>query len=263
MAVVEAIRGWIEYRDLLYMLTWREVRVRYKQSIMGILWAVLMPLLIVGAGMLVRLAYANVTDTSVTIEDVAGVTVKALPWAFFVSAIRFGTMSLTGNSSLVTKIYFPRNIFPLSAVLAQLVDFTIAAGVVAIILPLLGVGISWTIMLVPLLLVVLFILTLGCSMVLSAGNLFFRDIKYLVEVFLTYGIFFTPVLYDVEMLGKWDWILLLNPIAPILEGVKSCIVQQTVPNLGWLVYSASLSFLCLVWALSVFKKVEPKFAECI
>ena len=118
----------VRYQDLLYMLTWREIRIKYKQSVMGLLWAVLMPCLIIAAGVMVRAAYAKLSGVPMGYAQIATVSVKALPWAFVISAVRFATVSLTGNANLVTKIYFPKDIFPISAILSQLFDFAIAAA---------------------------------------------------------------------------------------------------------------------------------------
>src|SRR5262249_31954229 len=127
-----AIREVIERRDLLYMITWREIRVKYKQSVMGMLWAVLMPTVIVCAGLIVRYAFVAVSGKPFTESDLTSVAVKAAPWAFFVSALRVGTNSLVANANLVTKIYLPRLVFPLSAVLSALFDFAIAAVAVGV-----------------------------------------------------------------------------------------------------------------------------------
>ncbi len=128
--MLQAIKEVIYRRDLLYMITWREIKVRYKQSVMGMLWAVLMPTAIVCAGLIVRYAFATVSGRPVALYDLTSVAVKAAPWAFFVSAIRFGTNSLVSNASLVTKIYLPRLVFPVAAVLSALFDFLIAGVVI-------------------------------------------------------------------------------------------------------------------------------------
>src|SRR3954466_12127366 len=120
--MIDALQELLSNRELLYMITWREIRIRYKQSVMGLLWAILMPVIITSAGVVVRIAASKVSGRPITSSDIGGIRLKALSWAFFVSALRFGTMSLTGNSSLVTKIRFPRLIFPLSAVLTALFD---------------------------------------------------------------------------------------------------------------------------------------------
>jgi ABC-type polysaccharide/polyol phosphate export permease len=251
------------FRDLLYMLTWRDICIRYKQSVLGLLWAVLMPTVIVLAGVIVKMALSMVSGTEVSQRDLALVTVKAVPWAFFVAAIRFSTTCLIGNANLVTKISFPKVVLPISAVLAQLFDFAIAFVVLVGVLLCLGVGLSATVLWVPVLILVLVALTTGLSIFLAAAALFFRDVKYLVEVFLTFAIFFTPVFYEVSLFKGWGELLLLNPVAPILEGLAAVTVDETAPNLVWLGYSAAASVASLGGACLFFRKFEPAFAECI
>jgi ABC-type polysaccharide/polyol phosphate export permease len=259
----EELRELYRYRELLYMIAYRDVRVRYKQSIMGLLWAILMPIMIVGAGIVVRYAYALASGKALQIGDIASVAVKSLPWAFLVSSIRFSSTSLINNPNLVTKVYFPKEIFPIAAVMASLFDFLIASGALLIFLLVIQIGSSSQLLWVPLLLVLMVVLATGIGMVVSAASLFFRDVKYVVEVLLTFGIFFTPVLFDVRMLGsKGQW-LLLNPIAPILEGLTACIVHHQPPDLPWLAYSFSISLILVVGGYLFFKHLEPSFAESI
>jgi lipopolysaccharide transport system permease protein len=253
----------IRNRELLYMVTWREIRIRYKQSVMGLLWAVLMPIIITGAGVMVRVVASKVSGHPITAADIGGIGVKALPWAFFVSALRFGTASLTSNSSLVTKIKFPRLVFPLSSVLTSLFDMAIAIPVLLVLLPFTGVKASLAMLWVPVLLAVLVVFTVGLCILFSAANLFFRDIKYLVEVVLTFAIFFTPVLYDAALAGKWRWVLMLNPIASLLDGLDSSVFRAHGPDIIWFGYSALVATL-LFWAgIAFFRRPEPRFAESV
>jgi lipopolysaccharide transport system permease protein len=261
--VREALRELLRNRELLYMITWREIRIRYKQSVMGLLWAVLMPVIITCAGVVVRVAASRVSGRPISGADIGGIGVKALPWAFFVSALRFGTASLTGNSSLVTKIKFPRLIFPLSSVLTSLFDMAIAIPVLIVFLPLAGVRASLAILWVPVLLLILVIFTAGLCILFSAANLFFRDVKYLVEVVLTFAIFFTPVLYDASVAGEWRDILMLNPIAPLLEGLNSSVILGQEPDLAWIAYSAGVSILIFWCGVVFFRRLEPRFAESV
>lgn len=257
------LREIVRYRDLLYMLAWRDIRIKYKQSIMGFMWAIFMPLLIVCAGVLVRYAFSRLSGQPLVWRDIAQVSVKAVPWAFFVSSIRFSMLSLITNSNLVTKIYFPRELFPLAAVLSQLFDLVVASVALAVILAVAGTGVSLQLLWVPILLVLLVSLVLALGILFSALALFLRDVKYLVEVVLTFGIFFTPVFYDVGLFGDWAPILLLNPLAPILEGLAACVVGHQAPMLGWLAYSAVFSFVALALSYKIFRMLEPAFAEYI
>src|SRR5947207_3011974 len=145
------------------MLTWRDIRIRYKQSVLGLMWAILMPAAIILAGIVVRMALARFAGKELASEDLTKVIVKSVPWAFFVSSIRFGTSCMIGNANLVTKIYFPKLIFPLSAVLTQAFDLLVAAGVVAVVLALCGSTLSVTILWVPVLLLMLLVLTTGMA----------------------------------------------------------------------------------------------------
>jgi len=191
------------------------------------------------------------------------VAVKSLPWAFLVSSIKFGCNSLIGNQNLVTKIYFPKEIFPMAAVLASLFDFFVASGALVILLMVTRTGWSAYLLWVPLLLLMMVILTVGIAMVVSAASLFFRDVKFIVDVLLTFGVFFTPVFFDVRMFGdKGKW-LLLNPVSPILEGLSACIARQQPPDMPWLGYSCGLGVAVLLGGYVFFKHLEPAFAESI
>ncbi|RIK81668.1 hypothetical protein DCC62_01645 [candidate division KSB1 bacterium] len=261
--MLDPLRELASYRELIYMITWRDIRIKYKQSIMGFMWAIFMPMLIVSAGIMVKYVFAKFSGNPLSMAQIATVAVKALPWSFFVASLRFATNSLTSNINLVTKIYFPKEIFPISAVLSQLFDFSIASVVLVTVLIVAQVGVSIYLFFIPLLLALLVFLVIGLGIFLAAANLFFRDVKYIVEVVITYAIFFTPVFYETEMFGDWASIILINPVAPILESFNDCIVRQAMPQLDWLFYSAMISFLLPIFGFIYFKKLEPVFAERI
>jgi lipopolysaccharide transport system permease protein len=247
--------------DLLLAMTARDIKIKYKQSVMGLLWAVLMPAIIVGAGMLIRVAMASMAGVPVSADSLASVSVKAVPWAFFVGALRFATSSLASNANLVTKINCPRIAFPVSAVLSALFDFCVALLPLIVVLAWSGVRPGLALLWVPPILLLLVLLVAGLGIALAAANLFFRDVKYLVEVVLTFAIFFTPVLYEVEMLGDWGRWVLLNPVAPLLEGLRDAGVLDRAPDLAWLAYSAVVSMLVFAGGWWLFHRLEPAFAD--
>ncbi len=269
------------HRDLLYQLTLRDIRIRYKQAVMGFGWAVLMPLLIVVSGLLVRLAVSYVSGRPVDTSIVAGIAVKAIPWGFFVSAIGFATTSLTGNSTLVSKIYFPREVLPLSSVLAAAFDSLLgSAAVLLALLFILDVHLSFAALWVAPVMALMFVLTVAAALFLSCANLFFRDVKYLVQIMLTFGIFFTPVFFDATMFGPIGaQIAMLNPLAPLLEGLRLSVVDghnllqplvETVrgqPVTGWhpwyLAYSAVWALGGLLASALLFHRSEFIFAEYV
>jgi ABC-type polysaccharide/polyol phosphate export permease len=262
-------------RDLVLQLTLRDIRVRYKQAVFGFAWALLIPAAVVLAGMAVRVAVAYGSSRSVDLAHLGGMAVKAVPWAFFVGCLSTGTASLISNLSLVTKIYFPREVLPLSSVLAQSFDSLIGGVLVALMLPFFHVGVSVQLLWVPMLLGLLWCLALAAALFLSAANLFFRDVKYLVQVFLTFGIFVTPVLLDAPMFGATgSRLMMLNPVAPILEGLRLSIVEHhdlLAPlnaDKGFLfwrpwyvAYAAAWSLGGLLVSAIVFHRAERRFAE--
>jgi ABC-type polysaccharide/polyol phosphate export permease len=253
----------VRRRELLFILAWREIRVKYKQSVMGFMWAILMPTIIVGAGVFVKFAFASLTGAPMKNADIASVAARSVPWAFFVSTIRFASASLIGNANLVTKIYMPRAIFPLSSVVSQLIDLAVAASVLALLLVFTGGVASLRLLWLPVLFAVLLLQVTGLSIFLSAAALFFRDVKYIVEVIITFAIFFTPVFYDVSMFGRWSRVLLLNPVAPILEGISAVVLGRPLPYVSWLLYSAVVGVVALAGSLLFFKRTEPYFAESV
>jgi lipopolysaccharide transport system permease protein len=259
----EKLRELYKYRGLLYMLVYRDIRVRYKQSVMGFIWAVLMPVLIVMSGVVVRYAYALSLGKPLQTADIMSVAVKSIPWAFLVSSMRFGCNSLLSNYNLVTKIYFPKEIFPIAAVISSLFDFCVASGALVILLVITRTGWSAYSLWTPVLLLTMVAMAIGFAMTISAATLFFRDVRYIVEILVTFGIFFTPVFYDVRMFGnKGKW-LLLNPVAPLLDGLSTCIVRQQSPQLAWFAYSLCFATVMFIGGYVFFKHLEPAFAESI
>ncbi|MGQ0703913.1 MAG: ABC transporter permease [Gemmatimonadales bacterium] len=258
-------------RELLWQFTRRDLLIRYKQSIMGIGWALLMPGLVVLSGIVIRAAIATVSGEPIQMSMLGGVASKAVPWAFFTGALGFGTASLLSNSSLITRIYFPREVLPAAAVLTQAFDSSIAAVVVGVALPFLGAQLSWELLWIPLLILLLMTFTLAATLFLSCANLLFRDVKYLVQVFLTFGIFVTPVFFEPALLGpRFGPLVFLNPVAPILEGFRLTILKGhslvladpvSLWHPGWLLYSLGWSAGGLLVALRFFRRLGARFAE--
>ncbi len=245
------------------MLTFRDIRIRYKQAAMGFLWAIFMPIMAVLSGILVKKAMSVISNQPLDLKGIISISVKILPWTFFVSAIKFSVQSLVGNSNLVTKIYFPKAVLPLSSILACLFDFTIACLALSVFLIIAHVGISIYILLLPLILFFLILFTAGLGLFLAAANLFYRDVKYVVEIILMFGIFFTPVFYDASTFGKWKNLMLLNPVGSILESISSVIVWHRMPDVIWLSYAGIVSILMFIIGISFFNRTEHLFAENI
>jgi ABC-type polysaccharide/polyol phosphate export permease len=243
------------------MITTRDLRVRYKQTVMGFLWALLTPAMVVGASIVIRLIMSRGGALDPTV--IAGIVAKSLPWAFFNSALKSSTQSLLGNKNLVAKVAFPKEIFPIAAVVTAFVDFLIASCVATVVLLfIVDDWSSWALLAVPMVLI-LALLVAGLGLMLSSLNLFFRDVKYVVDALLSFAIFFTPVMYDASMLGKYEPLVMLNPVSPILEGLRNVVVHAEPPHWGWLAYSAVFAVVAYTAGYRIFKNLEYKFAESV
>jgi len=261
--MIEMLKEMYKFRDLTAMMTLRDLRIRYKQAAMGFLWAIFMPIVAVCSGILIKEAMSFVSHQPVDSKGIISISVKVLPWTFFISSIRFAVQALVGNSALITKIYFPRAVLILSSVLACLFDLGVAMLVLAVLLIFLKVGVSIYLLWLPVLLFLLFLYTLGFGLILSSANLFFRDIKYVVEILLMFGIFFTPVFYSAESFGRWKTLMLLNPLGSIIEEIDKVVVLHQAPDLIWITYAIAASIAIFILGLAIFQKTEPYFAESI
>ena len=259
----QMLKELFKYRDLMYMLTIRDIRVRYKQAVMGFMWAIFMPIVAVAAGVLIKKAMAVVSGHNIDLLSIVSISVKVLPWTFFISSIRFSVQSLVGNSDLVTKIYFPRAVLPLASVCACVFDLSLAIIVLLILLTIVKLGVSIYLLWVPLIVIFLLLFTVGLGLLLATANLFFRDVKDIVEVILMFGIFFTPVFYDASAFGNWKPLLLLNPMGSILESLNETVVLKQMPDLFWISYAALCSVVIFYIGMLVFHDKEQSFAENI
>lgn len=244
---------------------------------MGIIWAVLTPLVVALSGWIIRLGISYLSGTPIVPQELAGIAVKAVGWSFFVGALGFGTASVTANYPLVTKVYFPRQVLPLSAVVTQVVDSSIGAAALVLLLPLFGVKLSAALLWLPLLIVLLILFTTALTLLASCANVFFRDAKHVVQLVINFGIFFTPVIFNADAFGP-DGVkpLMLNPLGPLLEGLRLTVVHGhdlASPFLGasgavvwtpwYLAWSAGWALLGCAVAAVVFHRAEGSFAEYV
>lgn len=272
----EITRDYLQHQDLLWQLVLRDLRVRYAQAAMGFLWALFMPAMLVLAGTILRSAMAAPAQSG---PELGAVALRGLLWSSFAAALAFGTGSLVANATLVSKVYFPREVLPVAAVLSNLVDAAVGGVVLTLALPWLGGKLTLALLWVPLLLVLLLMLTVALALVLSAANLFYRDVKYIVQALLSVGVFFTPVFFSPAELGPTGARLLpFNPLTALLEGARLSVLSghnlalpllTDVPGRGvvlawspWmLAYSAGWAVAGLLLASLLFHHAEGDFAE--
>jgi len=251
----------IEYRELLLQMTRRDLLLRYKQTVMGFGWAVFMPLVNTAIFSIVFTRVAPIdTGLPYPLYAYSGL----LAWNFMASSLRFAVVSLTSNQNLVTKVYFPREIFPFSAVIVALVDTAIASAVLIGMMAWYGYAIGWTILLLPVVLLVHVMFTAALALLLAMGHLFYRDVKYLFDILLSVGMFATSVVYPVEQIGgPVGRLLMLNPLTSIIDGYRAVLLRGTVPPAGPFLAAAAVSLLLLIAAWALFHRGEVSFAENI
>jgi len=257
-ALTELVSEQWEYRELLVRMTARDLLLRYKQTVMGFGWAIFMPL--------VNTAIFSVIFTRVAVIDVGQpypvyAFCGLVAWNFFASALRFSVISLTSNPSLVTKVYFPREIFPFSAVLVALVDLGVALVVLAALMAYYRVTVGWSLLLLPAIVLVHVIFTAAVALLVAMGNLFYRDVKYLFEIVIAVWMFATSVVYPIGRVGgRLGAVLALNPMTHLIDAFRAVLLEGRAPDPAFAIASAA-SVVLFVFAWMVFHAAEFDFAE--
>lgn len=249
------------YRELLYFLIWRDLKIRYKQTILGALWVIVQPLLmtVIFTIFLGKLARVPSKEIPYALLVYSGL----MPWTFFSNAILYSGNSLVANTNLVTKVYFPRAIIPAAAVGARLVDFSIAFLVMILLLFYYGVVPGWHLLMFPVFVLLITLLSLGFGLWTSALNVRYRDVGILLPVLVQLWMFVSPVVYPLDLVPKrWLWLYSLNPMAGIIEGVRSSLLNRPF---NWVaIGSATLITVCLLlYAMFAFKRMERYFADMV
>jgi len=250
------------YKDLFYIFIWREYSVRYRQSVIGILWAVLQPLsmMLLFTFIFTFILKLKISDYPRAVFFYAGL----LPWTFFSSSLNYSISSLSSNYELITKIYFPREILPLSGIMLALLDYLIAAIFFVLMLILFKIQITWTVLWMIPLLLLLFIFTISLSLILSSLNVYYRDVKLATTFFIQLLFFASPILYSIENLDiKLKIILFLNPLTFIIENMRRCVIEGRGVVIWQFIFVTILVFLFYKIAYSIFTKTERNFADII
>lgn len=246
------------YRELLKTNVKKEIRGKYKGSWLGIVWTFLNPLL-----MLAVYAFVFPYILRVDVENYTIFMIVALiPWNFFTTAVISGTSCINVNGMILKKVYFPREIIPLSVTISQLINFLITCLIVFMFILFSGVGFSIHFLLFPLLVLIQFILTLGINFILSSVTVFIHDIAHFVQIAMTLGFYATPVVYLSSMLpAKFQWAMHVNPMAVLVEAYRAVLYSHTMPDMKWLAIWGVLSIVILVLGYLLFKKLEKSFVE--
>lgn len=250
------------YRELLYFLMWRDVKVRYKQTLLGVLWVVLQPLLmmLVFTFLFGRLAGIKSDGISYSLFAYAGL----LTWTFFSSAVTAAGNSVVNSASLITKVYFPRILVPTAAVGATLVDFGIAFIPLVVAMIFWEIRFSSNLLLLPIFIAMLVTLALGFGMWMAALNVKYRDIKLALPFVIQLWFFASPIIYPLSMIqGKLRWVLALNPMAGIIEGFRTSLYGHKAFDWPTIGYAGVVAVMFLVYATYSFRRTERKFADLV
>lgn len=260
--LVGNLRLLIAYRELLGIWTLREIRSRYRQSILGIGWAVLLPLISMVVFSFVFGEFMRVPSEGLPYPIFSYVAL--LPWAFFANSIQTGLPSILGNIDLLRKIYFPREILPLSAILARLVDFVISSSILILLMVWYRIPLHATVFFVPLLLLIQSMLALGISLLGAGLAVYLRDVSFVLPLAMQLWMFVTPVVYPLSSVPEsWQRLYLFNPMAGIIEAYRCTILWGKMPDLAAIGIAAALSLGFCVLGYIFFKRFERVLADVL
>jgi len=251
-----------EYRELLYFLIWRDVKVRYKQTALGAAWAVIQPffMMVVFSLFFGRLAKVSSDGIPYPVFTFCAL----LPWQLFANALTESSNSLVGNQNLITKVYFPRLVVPISAVLGGLVDFVIAFVILLGMMLYYGIVPGWAIVTLPGFILLAVMTALGVGLWLSALNVQYRDVRYTIGFLVQLWLFLTPVAYPSSIVPeKWRPLYGLNPMAGVVEGFRWALLGKSQPPGAMLWVSVAVVILILFGGLYYFRRMEQQFADIV
>jgi lipopolysaccharide transport system permease protein len=269
VTVIEPRTGWHmldwrelwAYRELLWVLTTRDVRVRYKQSVLGAAWAIIRPFTAMVIFSVVFGQLAKMPSDGYPYP--VFVYAALLPWTFFSGALSASGQSVVGSSNLISKVFFPRLIIPLASAGAGLVDLLISTGILLLMMLWYGVGWSWNLLAAPVLLVAVVFAALGVGTLLSALTVSYRDFTHITPFLLQTWMYITPVVFPVSLVPqKWQWLLYLNPMTGLVEGFRAAFLGKPfdLPGLG---VSFGVAIVLFATGIAYFERVERRFADII
>ena len=251
------------YREVLARLVWRDVTVRYKQTFLGVAWALLVPAFTATVYVIVFGKFAKFPHglTPYPSLVIAGV----IPMQYFASALTGSSTSLVANLPLVTKVYFPRVLLPLAGVLVPIVDLLVGLPVLIALMAIYG---TWPdgpqVLLAPVFIALAFLTALGMGLLLSAVNVRYRDVPYMIPVFLQVLPLVSGVMYVInEIPTKWQWLFALNPMTAVISGWRWAVIGSSTPNWGQVAVGIAMGFALFLIGLAVFRASEPRFADTI
>ena len=269
ITVIKPTRGLLDldlrelwaYRELFQVLVGRDIKVRYKQTVLGIAWAVIQPICTMIIFSVIFGNFAKIPSDGYPYP--VFVYAALLPWGLFSTAVSTSANSMIGSSHLISKVYFPRILIPVSSVGASLVDFSISMLILFCLMLFFGVAFSFKLLLLPVLIIALLITALGVGIFLSALTVSYRDFRYVVPFMIQIWMYITPVIYPLSLVPeKWQWLCFLNPMTGVIEASRA-IFLGTELNVFGLLFSIVFGMSMLFFSILYFKRVEKRFADVI
>lgn len=259
-SIPRSLAGLVRQHELLWHMIVRHLKAQYKQSLLGYAWILLNPLAqLLTLGFIFSVVFHTPSQGAPFLLFLA---VGLLPWTFFLNAVMSGTDSVVASASLVTAVYFPREIIPVSAVLVRVVDLVAGLVIVGSLMLFFGQPGSWTLLWVPVILLIHIVFVVGLALPLAALNLFFHDIRFLVGVMLNLWFFLTPIFYSVEIVpARYRLLYDLNPNARFIGAYRYSVLSHVSPPIGSLLVAVLISAATFVAGYYLFKKMEPAFAD--
>jgi lipopolysaccharide transport system permease protein len=251
------------FRELFYILSWRDLKVRYKQTVIGVAWSILRPLLTMIVFTVIFSRIAKLPSEGNAPYAIM-VFAAMLPWQFFANSLSESSQSLIGNSNLISKVYFPRLIIPTSSIIVNLVDFLISFGLLILLMIFYQFIPSWQIIFLPLFLLLAFLASFGIGLYLTALNVKYRDFRYIVPFIVQFGLYVSPVGFSSSVIPeKWRLLYSLNPMVGVIDGFRWAILGQS--NIYWtgFILSIAIILVILFYSIRYFRKMEKTFADVI
>lgn len=246
------------YKEMLISLVRKDLRTRYKGSFLGFLWTFINPLMTLVVYSLVFPYVMRVQEKNYAMF----LFVALLPWIFFTTSLQISSNTIVSNSNLVKKIYFPRQVLPISVATTGLMNYIFSLAIVFISLLIVGIGIKWTVIFIPLLLFVEYLLILGLCLILSALNVYFRDLEHIIGILLNAWFYLTPVIYPISIFPEHLlWLLNLNPMTPIIVGFRDALYYGNIPNMKYVFLVFLISIILNIAGILLFRRLEKGFAE--
>jgi lipopolysaccharide transport system permease protein len=251
------------YHELLAFLVWKNIKVRYKQTVLGAAWALIQP---VTTMIVFSVIFGHLAGLKADYGSPYPLFVFAgmLPWTFFATALTQGSSSIVTSSNLVTKVYFPRLIIPLSTIAVPIIDFLLGLVVFLGLFGWYGTWPHWHIVFIPAFLGIAFLTAFGCALFLAALNVRYRDVQYIVPFMTQLWLYLTPVIYPVNLIPQsWRWVLAINPMAGVVDGFRWSVLGKGLPDFKLYGISLGVSVLLALGGLVFFRRFERSFADVI